>query len=353
MSNDRSVVPADARSGWQIEEWLREAARVHASDFHAAVGAAPMLRIDGQLVRVSGDKLTAQTCLAFACDVLGEELARSLELRGEADAAYALPDGLRCRVHVYRQRSGLSLAVRLIPAAPLPFAALGLPPQIEQFADWKQGLVLFTGPTGCGKSTTLAAVVDSINHRLAKHIVTLEDPIEFWHRDDLALIEQRQVGVDTESFATGLRSVLRQDPDVIVVGEMRDLDTIATAITAAETGHLVFATLHTPDAVQTIDRMVDVFPSSQQAQIRTQLAGVLAGIVSQRLLPARSGEGRVAVCEVLTNTPAVANLIRTGQAHQVTSVMQTGRPFGMQTMDMHLRELRERGLIAPDAAIFA
>lgn len=328
-----------------IVGWMELAARSGASDFHAVTGELPVLRVDGTLTAVGEQPLTEAACRTFARSLLNERAWQELERAGEADAAYEQNSGVRFRVHVYRQRGNISIAARVIPAVVPQFSTLGLPQMVLEFATRVQGLVLLTGPTGSGKSTTMAALVDSINHLTARHIVTLEDPIEFVYHSDRALIEQREVGVDTVSFSAGLRSALRQDPDVILVGEMRDHETIATAMTAAETGHLVLATLHTPDAPQTIDRIIDVFEPRQQPQIRSQLATVLVGVVAQRLLPSARGKGRVAACEVLVNTPAVANLIRTDKVHQISTVMQTSRQLGMQTMDMHLRELIDSGLV--------
>lgn len=269
----------------------------------------------------------------------------AFNLHGELDFSLQLPDTSRFRVNVYRQRGSVSIAARVVGAVVPQLENLGLPPILAKLTEKQNGLVLVTGPTGSGKTTTLAALINHINRTARRHIITLEDPIEYLHHHDQSIINQRQVGYDTNGFAPALRAALRQDPDVILVGEMRDLETISTAITAAETGHLVFATLHTSDAVQTIDRVIDVFPTGQQRQIRIQLASVLQGVVSQRLIRKKDNQGRVAALEILLNTPAVANLIRSEKGHQIRSVMQTSKQLGMQTMDMHLRELLQTGKI--------
>jgi twitching motility protein PilT len=266
------------------------------------------------------------------------------------DMSYGIPNLSRYRVNIFKQKGNVSLTIRLIPTKIPAMEALGLPAMAEEFAKKPQGLLLVTGPTGSGKSTTLAAIIDYINRTRGDHIITLEDPIEFVHPHKASIVNQREIGVDTESFTSGLRAALRQDPDVILVGEMRDLETISIAITAAETGHLVFGTLHTADAPQTIDRIIDVFPPEAQQQIRVQLASVLLGVMAQRLLPTMDGNGRVAAIEVLVNTPAIANLIRSEKVHQIRSVLQTGKAQGMQTMDMALRDLLQKRLITVDAA---
>jgi twitching motility protein PilT len=268
-----------------------------------------------------------------------EEQWRTFREAGEIDFSYGIPGVSRYRVNVYRQRGCCSIAARIVPDAVPALADLGLPEVVKTFAEKPHGLVLVTGPTGSGKSTTLAALIDHINRTQRKHVITLEDPIEYLHRHRLSIIDQREVGLDTRSFAQALRAALRQDPDVILVGEMRDLETVSTALTAAETGHLVFATLHTTDAVQTIDRIIDVFPPEQQGQVRLQLSMVLQGVIAQRLYRTLDGKGRVAAVEVCVNTPAIANLIRTEKTHQIRSAMQTGRVHGMQTMESHLKEL--------------
>lgn len=327
------------------DAWLREAAVDGASDLFVTPDWFLMKRVDGRLVRQGKQPVPAELVTSFARSLVGAAGWRLLEESGQVDVPYALTNGMRCRIHACRTRAGVSVAARLVPAEVPDFHSLGVPLQVLNFARERQGLALMTGPTGCGKSTTLAALVSFINHSFPKHIVTLEDPIEFVFENDISLIEQRQVGRDTKTFADGLRSALRQAPDVIVLGEMRDLETVSTAVTAAETGHLVLATLHAPDAAEAVHRIIDVFEPRQQAQIRSQLASVLLGVTTQRLMPRASGCGRVPVCEVLVNTPAVANLIRTDKVHQLETAMQTGRQFGMQTLDMHRIQLVQSGII--------
>lgn len=334
----------------QAQELLIEAYRRQASDIHITVNAPPMLRIRGDMTPAGAQPLTGSDTLELAKQLMsGEQYEQFLE-RGDYDFAYGIPDVSRYRINAYKQKGNVSLTIRLIPQRIPDIDSLGLPPAAKEFAHKPQGLVLVTGPTGSGKSTTLAAIIDYINRTRREHIMTLEDPIEFVHEHKRCIVNQREVGVDTATFATGLRASLRQDPDVILVGEMRDLETISTAITAAETGHLVFGTLHTADAPQTIDRVIDVFPPEGQQQIRVQLAAVLLGVIAQRLLPMADGAGRVAAMEVLVNTPAVANLIRSEKVHQLRSVMQTGKTQGMQTMEMSLRELLQRGVITVEEA---
>ncbi|MCI0183782.1 type IV pilus twitching motility protein PilT [Sulfoacidibacillus ferrooxidans] len=323
----------------RIIELLEAAVKNEASDLHVTVGSPPVFRITGDL-RISKEMaFSAQDTEAMLRELLSSDQWTQLLLHGEIDFSYSLPGVSRFRMNAYRQRGCYSLAVRMVPTIIPAFDRLGLPSMVRTFADRQQGLVLVTGPTGSGKTTTLAALINYINQTQQRHIITLEDPIEYLHRHGHSVIDQREVGVDTMSFAKGLRAALRQDPDVLLVGEMRDLETIATAITAAETGHLVFATLHTSDAPQSIDRMIDVFPPQQQQQIRIQLASVLQGIVSQRLIPTADGSSRVAAVEILVNTPAIANLIRSEKIHQIKTMLQTGKMHGMQTMEMSLRDL--------------
>jgi len=329
-----------------IHELLRIVHERGASDLHLTVGSPPVIRVNGDLRALPTDKLKPLDTMDMARELLDGEAFSVLMERGEYDFSWDLEEVSRFRINAFKQRGCLSLAVRVIPKRiPAP-EELGLPDILLQVAHKPQGLFLVTGPTGSGKSTTLACMIDYINKRMRRHIITLEDPIEYLHDHQQSIVDQREVGKDTQTFANGLRAALRQDPDVVLVGEMRDLETISTAITAAETGHLVLATLHTADAPQTIDRIVDVFPPEQQQQIRVQLAAVLLGVVSQRLLPITAQNGRVAAYEILVNTSAVANLIRTEKVHQIRSVMQTGRAHGMQTLDIHLQELMRRGLIS-------
>ncbi|KPV44611.1 type IV pilus twitching motility protein PilT [Alicyclobacillus ferrooxydans] len=316
-----------------------------ASDVHLTAGAPPMFRIDGRLTRVSEHVLTERDTEQVLRTILTDSQFMLLEQSGDLDTAYELAGVSRFRVNAYRERGHYGIAIRIIPTAVPRFEDLGLPTILRDFARRQNGLVLVTGSTGDGKSTTLAALIDVINRTESRHVVTLEDPIEYLHTHRQSIINQREVGHDTISFAQGLRAALRQDPDVILIGELRDLETMQIAITAAETGHLVFATLHTNTAAQTIDRIIDVFPEVQQHKIRQQLASVLVGICCQKLLPHPSGRGRVVACEILLNTPAVGNLIRMEKIHQLQTVMQTGRAEGMQTMEMHVKELMISGQI--------
>ncbi|WP_281891035.1 type IV pilus twitching motility protein PilT [Paenibacillus sp. YYML68] len=329
---------------------LKLAHEKKASDIHVTVHSPIMLRIHGELKPINDEALTPAQTIELAKELMTSEQYQTFMERGDLDFSYGIPDVSRYRVNVFRQKGSVSLTIRLIPSRIPQMESLGLPPMAEEFARKPQGLLLVTGPTGSGKSTTLAAILDYINRSRNDHIITLEDPIEFIHPHKSCIVNQREIGVDTDSFATGLRAALRQDPDVILVGEMRDLETISTAITAAETGHLVFGTLHTADAPQTIDRVIDVFPPEAQQQIRVQLASVLLGVMAQRLLPTADGQGRVAAIEVMVNTPAIANLIRSEKVHQIRSTMQTGKAQGMQTMEMALRELLQNRVITVDSA---
>ncbi len=333
-----------------LEELLRLAGEQKASDIHLTVESPPVLRIDGSLVQQPIDKLSQGDLEKFALSLMNENQGKRFTENGELDLSYSLPGVGRYRVNMFRQRGSIGVVIRLIPfVIPSP-ETLGLPPVSIELAKLHKGLVLVTGPTGSGKSTTLASLVDYINSTRACHIVTIEDPIEYLHRHKLSLVNQREVGNDTNSFTNALRAVLRQDPDVILVGEMRDLETISTAVTAAETGHLVFSTLHTNDATQSVDRMIDVFPPHQQQQIRVQLAAVLQGIMSQQLFPRADHKGRVAAIEVMMATPAVRSLIREGKTHQLPTVIQTNAKLGMQTMDKAIMDLVQRGLVAYEVA---
>jgi twitching motility protein PilT len=309
------------------------------------------MRVNGQLERLPDQpKLTPDGVRDLIYGILSTEQQKTLELKRNIDFSYSLPGVARFRVNAYFQRASVGAAFRLIPARIRSLEELRMPVRLYELCDKPRGLVLVTGPTGSGKSTTLAALVDRINRTRADHILTIEDPIEFLHWHQTAIVNQREVGSDATSFADGLRAALRQDPDVILVGEMRDLETISTALTAAETGHLVFATLHTQSAPSTIDRIIDVFPSAQQGQVRVQLASTLQGIVTQNLVPTADGRGRVAALEVLLPDDAVRNLIRQGKVEQVYSVMQTNTLRGMQTMEQSLAELTLERLITPEAA---
>jgi twitching motility protein PilT len=332
------------------DELLRLAYEQKASDIHITVNSPAMLRIHGEMKPASHEVLTAHRTLELARELMDAEQYEAFLERGDLDLSHGIANVSRYRINAYKQKGNVSLTIRLIPSKIPAMEALGLPAMAQEFANKPQGLLLVTGPTGSGKSTTLAAIIDYINRTRNEHIITLEDPIEFVHEHKKCIVNQREIGVDTASFGTGLRAALRQDPDVILVGEMRDLETISTAITAAETGHLVFGTLHTADAPQTIDRIIDVFPPEAQQQIRVQLAAVLLGVMAQRLLPTIDGEGRVAAIEVLVNTPAVSNLIRSEKVHQIRSAMQTGKAQGMQTMENSLRELLQQRRITVETA---
>ena len=317
-----------------------------ASDLHLAAGSRPMVRVHGELhPLVDFPVLTPAALEGPVLELLDDRQRARFAETMELDFAHSLPGRARFRVNVYRQRASVGAAFRLIPFDIRPLEDLGIPASIGEFATLPRGLVLVTGPTGSGKSTTLAAIIDRANRTRRDHIMTVEDPIEFLHSHRSCLVNQREVGVDTWSFAAALKQVLRQDPDIILVGELRDLETISVALTAAETGHLVFATLHTQDAAQTVDRIVDVFPADQQAQVRVQLAGVLQGVVCQTLCRTADGKGRVVATEVLVTTPAIRNLIRENKTAQITSAMQAGAQHGMHTLDQHLAELVRTGAI--------
>lgn len=334
----------------RIEILLEEVVRKRASDLHLQVGLPPMLRVDGSLVPITGyDSLNEEQVELLIFAILDEEQRQVLQKDKEFDFSFAFGDLGRFRVNAFHERGNLAGALRLIPNEIEDISSLGMPPVVNKFAEYPRGLVLVTGPTGSGKSTTLAALVDKINAERAQHIITIEDPIEFTHKSKKSVVVQREVHYDTYSFSAALRSALRQDPDVVLIGEMRDLETISAAITIAETGHLVFATLHTNSAAQSIDRMIDVFPPHQQPQIRAQLANILMAICSQRLVPAIGG-GRVVAAEVLVANPAVRNIIREGKSHQLDAVIQTGADQGMQSMDRTLANLIRSGTITYDEA---
>ncbi|HKU19216.1 MAG TPA: type IV pilus twitching motility protein PilT [Candidatus Saccharimonadales bacterium] len=334
----------------RIEVLLEEVVKKKASDLHLQVGLPPMLRVDGALIPVAGaDVLSDEAVETLIFAILDEDQKQILLKDKEFDFSFAFGDLGRFRVNAFHERGNLAAALRLIPNEILSIEQLGLPPIVNKFADYPRGLVLVTGPTGSGKSTTLAAMINKINNERAEHIITIEDPIEYTHRSKKSVIVQREVHYDTYSFSAALRSALREDPDVVLIGEMRDLETIASAITIAETGHLVFATLHTNSAAQSIDRMIDVFPPHQQPQIRSQLSNILMAICSQRLIP-QIGGGRIAAAEVLVATPAVRNIIREGKTHQLEAVIQTGSEFGMQSMDKTLVGLVHNGTISYDDA---
>jgi twitching motility protein PilT len=335
-----------------IDALLTELVSRGGSDLHLTVGSHPVVRLHGSLQRLEQlPKLTAEDTLHMLYRIMSSEQQKRLETQGQIDMSYSIPGLARFRVNAYSQRESLAAAFRLIPMELKTLEELGLPPGLHLLTHKPRGLVLVTGPTGSGKSTTLAALIDEINRTRADHIVTIEDPIEFLHRHKTCIVNQREIGSDTHSFADALRAALRQDPDVILLGEMRDLETISTALTAAETGHLVFATLHTQNAPATVDRVIDVFPAAQQEQIRMQLAGTLEGIVTQALIPTADGRGRVAALEILFPDDAVRNLIRQGRVEQIYSVMQTGTQRGMQTMEQALHALVSRAVITKDTAL--
>lgn len=332
-----------------IKELLRYAVNKGASDVHLTAKSPPIVRIDGKLEATTWEVLTPEETKRIIYSLLNDRQKQQFEEELELDFSFTVPSLSRFRVNVHMQRSSVEAAMRVVPSHIPTLAELGLPPIVAEFARKPNGLVLITGPTGVGKTTTLAAMVDLINTEKQYLIVSIEDPIEHVHHNKRSVIKQREVFADTHSFASALKHVLRQDPNVVVVGEMRDLETIATALTAAETGHLVLATLHTPDAVQTIDRIIDVFPPHQQQQIRIQLGATLQAVVSQQLLPTVRGRGRVVACEVMVVTSAVRNLIRERETEQMPTLIQTGSSFGMQSMDRSLKDLYRRGIVSLEA----
>ena len=329
-----------------IDDLLRTAVQRRASDLHLTVGVPPQIRVDGILQPVQGTPLDDEQSRSLAYQMLQPEQVGQFEKTKELDTAYGIKGLCRFRVNLFYQRGSVAAAVRTIPFQIPSLKELGLPPVLEDFANRPNGLFIVSGPTGCGKSTTLAAMLENINERRNCHIVSVEDPIEYLHRHKKATVNQRELGVDTTSFAEALKHVVREDPDVIMIGEMRDLETMSAALTLAETGHLVLTTLHTSDTVHAIQRIVDVFPPHHQDQIRLQLSLVLVGIVVQHLIPKATGQGRVAACEVMAATASVGNLIRENQLQQLRSALQTGRRSGMCTMNHSFAELFGRGLVA-------
>ncbi|MGE4354525.1 MAG: type IV pilus twitching motility protein PilT [Oscillospiraceae bacterium] len=334
-----------------IKDYLAQAMALDASDLHITTGEPPILRIDGVLVPIGETPLTYDDTRKMTKEALNPERFAQLDAAGEQDFALGLSGVGRFRVNAYKQRGSYSLAFRTVHSDIPAMEKLGLPPAAQELTQKKRGLVLVTGATGSGKSTTLAAMIDRINSERSCHIITLEDPIEYLHRHKNSMVNQREVGSDTESFTSGLRAALREDPDVILVGEMRDLDTISIALTAAETGHLVLSTLHTMGAANTVDRIIDIFPPNQQPMVRVQLAEILNGIIYQQLIKRSDTKGRVGAFEVMIATNAIRNLIREGKTHQIQSNIQTGAKFGMQTMDNALTDLCHRGLISRDSAL--
>jgi len=335
-----------SEQGIDFAEVMTQVVERKASDLHITAGAPPTIREKGALKPLEGFRpMTPGQTRALIYGILSNEQRQRLEENLQLDFAYSIPNLARFRINCYFQRNALSAAFRLIPSEIKTLEQLALPASLHSFVDKPRGLVLFTGPTGSGKSTSLAALINEINEKRTDHILTIEDPIEFLHRHKNCIVNQREIGTDAESFELGLKAALRQDPDIILVGEMRDLETISTALTAAETGHLVFGTLHTQDTPSTVDRIIDVFPAAQQEQVRVQIAMAIEGIVTQQLLPTADGQGRICACEILVPTPAVRNLIREGKTHQLYSVLQTGGAHGMQTMDAALAELVRNGKI--------
>ena len=333
-----------------MQQLLLYAYMNNASDLHLTVGVPPVYRINGRLQQYGSDIITAENINELVYTILPDNKTEEFEGKGETDFNYTLEGYCRFRVNAYHQQNACALAARLIASKIPTIESLNMPSVLLDLAEKPQGLILVTGPTGSGKSTTLAAMIDYINETKSKHIITLEDPVEYVHEHKQSIVNQREIGIDTNNFANALRASLRQDPDIILVGEMRDLETISTAITAAETGHLVFGTLHTSSAPTTIDRIIDVFPPHQQGQVRIQLANVLQGIISQRLFVKKDGKGRVAATEILVGVPAIANLIRNEKVHQIPSVMQTSKALGMHTLDASIQALVSSGKISLEEA---
>lgn len=333
-----------------LNELLEKTAKENASDLHLTVGISPTIRVNGQLTGIGDKKLTAVDTLTYVKELLGDRYDE-YEKKGEMDTSLSLPGIGRFRVNAYKQRGSDAVAIRVVALKIPTLNEIKMPSVVKELTKKQRGLVLVTGPTGSGKSTTLAAMINEINTTRAAHIITLEDPVEYLHKHNRSIINQREIGKDTLSYQDALKAVLREDPDVILVGEMRDLETISIAITAAETGHLVLSTLHTIGAAKTIDRIIDVFPPYQQQQIKIQLAAVLQGIISQQLIPRDDEKGRVAALEVMVVNSAIQNLIREGKTHQIQSSIQTGSKYGMKTMDMSLVELYKQGLISYENAL--
>ena len=333
-----------------LNELLIKTIEMNASDLHLTVGLPPTVRSNGKLVQVGVDKLLPNDMEEFSREILCEKYDEYLKI-GEFDTSYSVQGVGRFRVNIFKQRNSDAIAIRVIALKIPTLDELGHPAVLKQIAEKKRGLVLVTGPTGSGKSTTLAAMINEINRTRQAHIITLEDPIEYLHKHDKCIVNQREIGKDSKSYENALRAILREDPDVILVGEMRDLETISIAITAAETGHLVLSTLHTIGAPKTIDRIIDVFPPHQQQQIKIQLASVLQAVISQQLLPNICGDGRVPALEIMVITPGIQNLIREGKTQQIESAVQTGSKYGMKTMDMAIAELYKKGVISMEMAM--
>lgn len=331
-----------------FEETLKFAVKSNASDIHFSSGKQPTLRIIGELKRIDTNPIDVNELKAYLHTQLTEEQKKQLETTSEVDLGIDLPGSARFRVNIYKHMNGLSAAFRTIPREVHSLDALRMPPIIKELVKRKKGLILMTGPTGSGKSTTLAAMINEINKTRREHIITIEDPIEYIHEPRESLIHQREVNHHTESFATALRAALREDPDVILVGEMRDLETINNALHAAETGHLVLSTLHTNSAAETVDRIINVFPAEQQTQVRTVLASSMVAVIAQRLVKQAMKADRIAVMEIMSATPAIRNLIREGKTHQLESAIQTGTEHGMQTFEKCITQLKQYNLVAPD-----
>lgn len=322
-----------------IMQLIKKASDQKASDIHITIASPPMFRVNGKLIRAGEVPLSAEDTEKLVREMLRPDQMEHLEQVGEVDLSYSAPRIGRYRVNAYKQRSSYGMALRVINMVIPSMQELRLPEAVVGLCKKKRGLILVTGPTGSGKSTTLASMIDYMNHYRNEHIITIEDPIEYLHRHNTCIINQREVGGDTQNFANALRASLRQDPDIILVGEMRDLETISIAMTAAETGHLVLSTVHTVGAVKTVDRIIDVFPPHQQQQVRVQMATIIEAVISQQILPKANGQGRIAAFEVMTGTPAIRNLIREGKTHQIQTMIQTGSQYGMQTMDSDLMNL--------------
>ncbi|MEY7999532.1 type IV pilus twitching motility protein PilT [Clostridium sp. Mt-5] len=333
-----------------LQDLLKETIKENASDLHLTVGTPPVIRVNGELKRLGKEKLQPADTEKFAREILEEDYERYNKI-GEVDRSFSISGLGRFRVNLFKQRGSCAVAIRVIGLKIPTLNDLKLPDGVKKLLDCKRGLILVTGATGSGKSTTLAAMINEINFTRAANIITLEDPIEYLHKHNKSIINQREIGKDSLSYANALKSVLREDPDVILVGEMRDLETIAITLTAAETGHLVFSTLHTIGTAKTIDRIVDVFPPYQQQQVKIQLAAVLKGVICQQLIPKLDGKGRIPAIEIMIATTAIKNMIREGKTHQIESSMQTGAKYGMKTMDMSLAELYKNGLISYESAM--
>ena len=332
-------------------ELVNDAISRNASDIHITVGIPPTIRVNGELQSIGEKALMPPDTENLVMQALDDKQKERLQEKGELDLSFSAKGIGRLRINAFKQRSSYSMAIRIVNLTIPSMDDLGLPPIVKQLSEKRRGLILVTGPTGSGKSTTLASMIDQINHERSGHILTLEDPIEYLHKHNKSIVNQREIGLDSDNFSNALRASLRQDPDVILVGEMRDLETISIAITAAETGHLVLSTLHTLGAAKTIDRVIDVFPPHQQQQVRTQLSSVLQGIVSQQLLPTKDNKGRVAAFEIMVGTPAIRSLIREGKTHQIQTMLQTGTKYGMETMDMFLLKLFKQGKISSESLL--